>query len=362
MSRRKRSRKRRFPFLAFLVGVLMVVVGAAGHRFLQEHEIVLRPANDHDQPSVDPTSADPLPTQPDLPIPAPAASAAEIPTAVVDSSTTGPEPPAAEPEPMTLPADIDWELAPDQDGLEAVDVIADASGASASKPGSDMASEDQTADEPAADPMVRTWSDSAGKFKVEAKLIDRTNRSVTLERIDTGKKVTILVRRLSKVDQQFLKTVAADAQTAAAADTPLDPTATIIAGRVIRVSDGDTIDIEDPKHGLQRIRLLGIDAPEYSQRFGPEVRNWLGTQIFGKQVRAEAFEKDKYGRWTANIYLGNTWLNLELVKHGCAWHYTSFSDDARLADAQNAARAQRIGLWQDPTPTAPWKYRKQNRD
>ena len=42
---------------------------------------------------------------------------------------------------------------------------------------------------------------------------------------------------------------------------------------------------------------------------------------------------------------------------GLAWHYTRYSDDARLAAAEREARAARRGLWRDAAPVAPWDWR-----
>ncbi len=44
--------------------------------------------------------------------------------------------------------------------------------------------------------------------------------------------------------------------------------ADVIKGRVVRVSDGDTIVVLDAQKVQHKIRLAGIDAPESKQAFG----------------------------------------------------------------------------------------------
>ncbi|MCF8247694.1 MAG: thermonuclease family protein [Saprospiraceae bacterium] len=58
------------------------------------------------------------------------------------------------------------------------------------------------------------------------------------------------------------------------------------------------------------------------------------------------------------MYVEGQCLNLELVKSGLAWHYKKYSKDEAYADAKDAARTARKGLWQDQKTIAPWDWRK----
>jgi micrococcal nuclease len=50
-------------------------------------------------------------------------------------------------------------------------------------------------------------------------------------------------------------------------------------------------------------------------------------------------------------------VNRQMVAEGLAWHYTRYSDDATLADAEGEARAAARGLWRDREPVPPWEWR-----
>jgi hypothetical protein len=83
--------------------------------------------------------------------------------------------------------------------------------------------------------------------------------------------------------------------------------------------------------------------------------------VLGKKVRIEWMERDRYGRILGHVYLGDRWINRELVEEGFAWHFKRYSADQRLADAENAARTARKGLWSDKEPQPPWDLRAYKR-
>lgn len=121
---------------------------------------------------------------------------------------------------------------------------------------------------------------------------------------------------------------------------------------VIRVIDGDTIEIE----GGQKVRYIGIDTPETVdprkpvQCFGIEASNKNKELVSGKRVRLEKdiSETDKYGRLLRYIYVGDTFVNLELVKQGFAYSSTYPPDvkyQSQFTEAQRQAKEQNKGLW-----------------
>ncbi len=50
-------------------------------------------------------------------------------------------------------------------------------------------------------------------------------------------------------------------------------------------------------------------------------------------------------------------VNRQMVADGLAWHFTRYSDDATLAEAEREARGARRGLWADPEAVPPWEWR-----
>jgi micrococcal nuclease len=128
---------------------------------------------------------------------------------------------------------------------------------------------------------------------------------------------------------------------------------------VVGVSDGDTLTVIDSAKVQTKIRLHGIDAPEAKQAFGARAKEALSAKVFGKQVRIERRDVDRYGRTVANVIIGDRIINREMVADGFAWHYVKYApNDAELAAAEKSAREKKLGIWSDAAPIAPWDYRK----
>ena len=140
--------------------------------------------------------------------------------------------------------------------------------------------------------------------------------------------------------------------------------ATVLRGRVVKVTDGDTVTVLDENRVQHKIRLSGIDAPEKNQAFGWRSKHTLGLLVFGRQVQVQTVKKDKYGRWVGKVLLDGADINLTQVEAGWAWHYKEYENEQSAADrheyaaAQTTAQVQRRGLWQDPRPVAPWDFRR----
>jgi micrococcal nuclease len=133
-----------------------------------------------------------------------------------------------------------------------------------------------------------------------------------------------------------------------------------ITGKVIAVSDGDTIKILVDKT-TYKIRLNGVDCPEKNQDYGQKAKQFTSDLVYNKVVTADIKDKDRYGRYVADVLISGTTLNKELVRNGFAWHYKQYSKDKELAALEEQARASQVGLWADSNPTPPWDFRHGNK-
>lgn len=137
-------------------------------------------------------------------------------------------------------------------------------------------------------------------------------------------------------------------------------------GRITRISDGDTIHVTDGNGRKHKIRMAHIDAPELNQAYGTRSRDQLKAAAENAKVKVKVFELDRYGREVAQVFKGNTDLNLMIVREGAAWHYESYAKKQQnklafteYAAAQKQAKRDRKGLWRAKNPQAPWDFRKQ---
>jgi micrococcal nuclease len=134
-----------------------------------------------------------------------------------------------------------------------------------------------------------------------------------------------------------------------------------ITGKVVAIADGDTLTVLDESKTQHKIRLAGIDAPEKGQAFGTKARESLAAKVFRQTVRVEVIDVDRYRREVGRIYLGERFINLEMVTDGLAWRYVQYDKPGEFTAAETDAREHRRGLWADPHPVPPWEWRRAKR-
>jgi micrococcal nuclease len=138
---------------------------------------------------------------------------------------------------------------------------------------------------------------------------------------------------------------------------------------VVSVADGDTVSVMiDGKK--EKIRLIGIDAPELGQKpWGVESKKYLESlfNVSGWQVKLEfdVGRRDRYGRLLAYIRTTDGKLiNLLMIKSGYALLYTvppNVKYVNELRSAQEEARNKRIGIWgEQGLKQNPRDYRKEH--
>lgn len=141
-----------------------------------------------------------------------------------------------------------------------------------------------------------------------------------------------------------------------------------LPGRVVGVTDGDTITVLAAGNVQERIRVAGIDAPEKRQAYGQVSRQSLADLVFDRSVVIEWKKRDRYRRIVGRVLVGGRDAGLEQVRRGMAWHYRKYEseqspdDRVRYGEAESSARNARRGLWQDKDPTPPWDWRRRGRD
>ena len=150
----------------------------------------------------------------------------------------------------------------------------------------------------------------------------------------------------------------------------------LLQGRVVGVTDGDTITVLDPAANRHKIRLGGIDAPETGQPYGNVSKQSLAKIVFGRTVSVDVRKIDAYGRLIGNVRVMDSDcdgcneapdVNYAQVMSGMAWWYREYANEqpedeqSRFAIAEDTARSRKIGLWRERSPIAPWVWRHHDR-
>lgn len=138
----------------------------------------------------------------------------------------------------------------------------------------------------------------------------------------------------------------------------------VIPGKVVGITDGDTLTLLDENQTQYRIRVSGIDTPERGQAFGHVASESLAKLAFGQLAAADCQKQDRYGRWVCVVRVNGMDVGLSQIKAGLAWHYKKYvseqmpTDRELYAKAEQEAKVAGIGLWKDADPTPPWDWRK----
>ncbi|WP_245574368.1 thermonuclease family protein [Desulfovirgula thermocuniculi] len=135
---------------------------------------------------------------------------------------------------------------------------------------------------------------------------------------------------------------------------------------VTEVVDGDTVHVRLSGGREEKVRFIGVNAPEYTKEvepYGKEATDYTKKHLLGKKVwlETDAQERDKYGRLLAYVWLSppqgrspsaeevrEKMFNARLLLDGCAQVMT-VPPNVKYADLfvklQREAREARRGLW-----------------
>ena len=154
-----------------------------------------------------------------------------------------------------------------------------------------------------------------------------------------------------------------------------------IDGRVVAVTNGDTVTVLDAHKKQYRVRLADIEAPDKTQPYGDRSKQHLSDLVLDKPVSVEWQKYDRYGRIFGKVMVAARnacpaarpdcpkTLDVGLLQlvAGRAWQYghsegeQTPQDRAAYSFAERVARGKRLGLWADTAPVPPWQWRSEHR-
>ncbi|MBW4518544.1 MAG: thermonuclease family protein [Scytolyngbya sp. HA4215-MV1] len=140
--------------------------------------------------------------------------------------------------------------------------------------------------------------------------------------------------------------------------------AEVVSGQTLEVAGGS-----GQPEVTERVRLIGIDAPDLKQDpWGEQAKTQLEKLIGDRPVLLESDvePREVNGRRLAYVWQNGILINEKLVAGGNALaipHPPNHKYDLRLSRAQDQARILGLGIWnpQQPLTIAPADFRRQNR-
>ena len=160
-----------------------------------------------------------------------------------------------------------------------------------------------------------------------------------------------------------MKTLMLSVLAALLALASLATSAADLTGKVVGISDGDTLTLLVPDGASFKqikVRLGEIDTPESRQPYGQRAKQALSDLAYNQQARVVVQDTDRYGRTVGRVYVGSVDVNAEMVKQGAAWAYRQYLKDQSLLKLEADAKAAKRGLWGLPEAERcpPWDWRK----
>jgi micrococcal nuclease len=140
------------------------------------------------------------------------------------------------------------------------------------------------------------------------------------------------------------------------------PAAGVASGGVevslAQVIDGDTIRVRMPDGSEEKVRYIGIDAPEVAH--GDSPGEYLGDEATSHNAQlleagpirlaTDVEERDAYERLLAYVWAGDVFVNERMVFDGYAWAHDyppNVTRQEQLWVAHDRARAAGVGVWAD---------------
>jgi endonuclease YncB( thermonuclease family) len=129
-------------------------------------------------------------------------------------------------------------------------------------------------------------------------------------------------------------------------DAPIPTPTDGVEVTISQVIDGDTVELDDGR----RVRYLGINTPEQGRPFYDEATSANRRLVEGKSawLVLDVQPTDQYGRTLAYVWVGDQFVNVELVRQGYAAAYTD-PPNVRYSEAiiaaEKKARETEVGLW-----------------
>lgn len=138
--------------------------------------------------------------------------------------------------------------------------------------------------------------------------------------------------------------------------------AVVLRGVVTEVRDGNTVVVYSGGRNFT-VSLLGVDAPDLQQDFGEAAREHLAYLVLEKPVEID-FTQLEGDHVVGRLISEKSDIGLQVIRDGTAWNDKASSrtlsevQQQLYSDAEQLARNELRGLWQDGTPMPPWEWRK----
>ena len=126
--------------------------------------------------------------------------------------------------------------------------------------------------------------------------------------------------------------------------------------KVVNITTGDRLSAITEEGKVCNIRLANIYAPRIGQHYWEESRDLLSRYAKNTKLIVKWRSRNRDGDIIGILFRDTTEINLKIVRAGYAWFRGDPSAAIGYRQAEDLARSEFAGLWQDPNPIKPWEY------
>jgi micrococcal nuclease len=136
-----------------------------------------------------------------------------------------------------------------------------------------------------------------------------------------------------------------------------------LRGLVVEVNSGRALTMINMGKQIKVI-VEAAETPEEGQPYSDLARQHLATLVLNKEVGVEYTGLGDGNVLVGRVFLEKMDVGKQMIRDGVAWYDHSYETDLgtesqSYAASEQAARDERRGIWQDPSPVAPWDWRKE---
>ena len=138
----------------------------------------------------------------------------------------------------------------------------------------------------------------------------------------------------------------------------------LLKGKVVSVSSGNLLSVQDQTGEIQQVSLYGVDAPDNEQKMGQQAHKMLSAMIGDKDVEVKVDGTDRKGVPSVHLFLNGLSINAAMVKSGYAWVNPATcksSNCSTWTGYQQYASKNKKGLWVDSKAEPPWMWRERRK-
>lgn len=132
----------------------------------------------------------------------------------------------------------------------------------------------------------------------------------------------------------------------------------VFEGTVVRIIDGNTVEVLAENDERYQVMLHEVDCPELTQAFGQEAKTFTEEALLNEKVVVKIVAKDRWGNRLAVITHAETDIRTALLEKGLAWTAERNPNEV-FEKLRTEAQQRGRGLWSEQHPTPPWNYRRQ---